>query len=98
LIQIGRKALAERTTEAGHVTEREADVLRLVGNGDANKVIAATLDITLDPVKKHVRNVVDKLKVPSRTQGAIIAVQAGSVGNPASVVIEAQSEIGYSQP
>lgn len=82
LLQNGRKTLAERTTEAAHLTEREVDVLRLMGNGDSNKTIAATLGITLDTTKKHVRNVIDKLQARSRTHAAIIAAQAGIIGNP----------------
>jgi DNA-binding NarL/FixJ family response regulator len=82
LLQNGRKTLAERTTEAAHLTEREVDVLRLMGNGDSNKIIADTLKITLDTTKKHVRNVIDKLQARSRTHAAIIAAQAGIVGNP----------------
>ncbi len=82
LIQNGRKTLAERTAEAAHLTEREVDVLRLMGNGDSNKIIADILKITLDTTKKHVRNVIDKLQARSRTHAAIIAAQAGIVGNP----------------
>jgi DNA-binding NarL/FixJ family response regulator len=92
LIQNGRKTLAERTTEAAHLTEREVDVLRLMGNGDSNKVMAETLDITLDTVKKHVRNVIDKLQARSRTHAAIIAAQAGIVGNPIAHVSQTQTE------
>ena len=82
LLQNGRKTLAERTAEAAHLTEREVDVLRLMGNGDSNKTIAEALGITLDTTKKHVRNVIDKLQARSRTHAAIIAAQAGIVGNP----------------
>jgi DNA-binding NarL/FixJ family response regulator len=92
LIQNGRKTLAERTTEAAHLTEREVDVLRLMGNGDSNKVMAETLNITLDTVKKHVRNVIDKLQARSRTHAAIIAAQAGIVGNPIAHITQNQSE------
>jgi DNA-binding NarL/FixJ family response regulator len=95
LIQNGRKTLAERTTEAAHLTEREVDVLRLMGNGDSNKIIADTLGITLDTTKKHVRNVIDKLQARSRTHAAIIAAQAGIVGNPINgltAVVGAQSK------
>src|SRR4030042_262578 len=42
LLQNGRKTLAERTAEAAHLTEREVDVLRLMGNGDCNKIIGET--------------------------------------------------------
>jgi len=97
LLQNGRKTLAERTTEAAHLTEREVDVLRLMGNGDSNKTIATTLGISLDTAKKHVRNVIDKMQARSRTHAAIIAAQAGIVGNPVDGVIsllEAQSEPG----
>jgi DNA-binding NarL/FixJ family response regulator len=95
LIQNGRKTLAERTAEAAHLTEREVDVLRLMGNGDSNKIIAATLGITLDTTKKHVRNVIDKMQARSRTHAAIIAAQAGIVGNPVTPIIaQFQSELG----
>ena len=96
LLQNGRKTLAERTAEAAHLTEREVDVLRLMGNGDSNKIIAAILGITLDTTKKHVRNVIDKLQARSRTHAAIIAAQAGIVGNPINglaPVLEAQAEL-----
>jgi DNA-binding NarL/FixJ family response regulator len=93
LIQNGRKTLAERTAEAAHLTEREVDVLRLMGNGDSNKIIADTLKITLDTTKKHVRNVIDKMEARSRTHAAIIAAQAGIVGNPiTSIFDQPQSE------
>ena len=91
LIQNGRKTLAERTAEAAHLTEREVDVLRLMGNGDSNKIISATLGITLDTTKKHVRNVIDKMQARSRTHAAIIAAQAGLVGNPIAVVLKTPS-------
>ena len=92
LIQNGRKTLAERTAETAHLTEREIDILRLMGNGDSNKLMAETLGITLDTVKKHVRNVIDKLQARSRTHAAIIAAQAGIVGNPVTIDLETKSE------
>jgi DNA-binding NarL/FixJ family response regulator len=97
LIQNGRRTLAERTAEAAHLTGREVDVLRLMGNGDSNKIIAAILGITLDTTKKHVRNVIDKMQARSRTHAAIIAAQAGIVGNPVNCntpVVEDRSEPG----
>jgi DNA-binding NarL/FixJ family response regulator len=94
LIQNGRKTLAERTTEAAHLTEREIDVLRLMGNGDSNKIMAETLGITLDTIKKHVRNVIDKLQARSRTHAAIIAAQAGIVGTPVTPVLESLHDLG----
>jgi DNA-binding NarL/FixJ family response regulator len=80
LLQNGRKTLAERTTEAAHLTGREIDVIRLLGNGQSNKQIAASLGITLATTKKHVKSVIDKLQAHGRTQAAIIAAQAGIMG------------------
>ena len=93
LIQNGRKTLAERTAEAAHLTGREVDVLRLMGNGDSNKIISATLRITLDTTKKHVRNVIDKMQARSRTHASIIAAQAGIVGKPVTPVLEGKTDL-----
>jgi len=93
LLQNGRKTLAERTAEAAHLTEREVDVLRLMGNGDSNKIIAGTLCITLDTTKKHVRNVIDKMQARSRTHASIIAAQAGIVGKPVAASVDNQCEL-----
>jgi len=95
LILNGRKTLAERTADAANLTVREVDVLRCMGNGDQNKLIAESLGISLDTVKKHVRNVIDKLQARSRTHAAIIAAQAGIVGAPVTPVIaELQAQTG----
>ena len=94
LIQNGRKTLAEHTAEAAHLTEREVDVLRLMGNGDSNKLIAETLGISMDTTKKHVRNVIDKLQARNRTHAAIIAAQSGILGKPVTPITQAQSEPG----
>lgn len=48
LLLNGRRTLAERTTEAAHLTVREVDVLRLMGNGESNKAIGKALGITSD--------------------------------------------------
>lgn len=87
LIQNGRKTLAERTAEAAHLTPREVDVLRLMGNGDSNKGIGEQLSISLDTTKKHVQNVISKLAARSRTHAAIIAAQAGIVGSPVTPLV-----------
>jgi DNA-binding NarL/FixJ family response regulator len=92
LLKNGRKTIAEITAEAAHLTKREIDVARLLGN--SNKIIAETLGITLYTAKKHARNVINKLQARNRTHAAIIAAQAGIVSNPVIPVVEAQSEPG----
>lgn len=56
------------------LTNRELDVLRLIGQGYSNQAIAEELVITLKTVKTHVSNIFTKLEVEDRTQAAIYAV------------------------
>jgi DNA-binding NarL/FixJ family response regulator len=87
LTKNGQKIPAQRTAEAAHLTKREVEVLRLLGNGDSNKTIADSLGITLDTAKKHTRNVINKLQARSRTHAAVIAAQAGILGKPFTTAI-----------
>jgi two-component system, NarL family, response regulator LiaR len=61
------------------LTPREADVLRLLADGLANKQIARSLGVGEKTVKTHVSNVLMKLGVASRTQAALHAVRLGLV-------------------
>jgi len=55
------------------LTNREKEVLRLIGKGLANAEIASTLFIVEGTVKNHVSNLLAKLGVRDRTQLAILA-------------------------
>ena len=69
-----------RTPETtGALTEREAQVLRLLAQGQSNKEIAQTLQIVEDTVKTHVKHILSKLGVQSRTQAALCAIRLGLV-------------------
>jgi DNA-binding NarL/FixJ family response regulator len=61
------------------LTEREIEVLRLVAQGDSNPQIAEHLNITVNTVKVHLRNILDKLRVENRAQAAAYAVRCGLV-------------------
>lgn len=61
------------------LTEREIDVLKLVTGGAINKEIAATLYITENTVKYHLRNIMDKLHLRNRAQVAAYAVSKGII-------------------
>jgi two-component system, NarL family, response regulator LiaR len=61
------------------LTERETEVLRLIGRGKSNKEIATQLYIGETTVKSHVSNILMKLGVPSRTQAALFALRTGLV-------------------
>ena len=61
------------------LTPRELDVLRLVAEGMTNKEIGGRLSIAEDTVKKHVQNIIWKLRAADRTQAAIIAYRIGLI-------------------
>lgn len=57
------------------LTEREQEVLRLIALGQSNREIAAHLFLSETTVKTHVANILQKLKVKSRTQAALYAMR-----------------------
>lgn len=59
------------------LSEREADVVRLLAQGLTNKDIAQTLILSVRTVEAHLRSVYGKLAVRSRTEAALWAVRHG---------------------
>ena len=53
------------------------EVLRLLAEGMTNKEIGGQLSIAEDTVKKHVQNLIWKLRAADRTQAAILAYRSG---------------------
>ncbi|MEH1053602.1 response regulator transcription factor [Micromonospora sp. CPCC 206171] len=64
---------------AARLTEREAEVLRLMTTGLSNTEIAGQLVVGVETVKTHVGNVLAKLGVRDRTQAVIAAYESGFV-------------------
>ena len=74
---------ARRTTSSSadiaSLTEREADVLRLMARGMANQEIADKLFVGEATVKTHVAHILDKLQVENRVQAVVVAYESGLV-------------------
>ena len=61
------------------LTDREIEVLRLVGAGNSNKIIADSLAISEETVKGHVRSILSKLGANDRTHAMTIALNRGII-------------------
>lgn len=64
-----------RTASPDALTQRELEVLRLIGKGFSNREIAEALVIAEKTVKTHVSNILAKLSLHDRTQAALYAVR-----------------------
>jgi two-component system, NarL family, response regulator LiaR len=69
----------QRRPKHTSLTEREMEVLELMGRGKSNQEIGDILCIGIKTVKTHVSNILAKLELEDRTKVAIYANQHGLV-------------------
>lgn len=86
---LDRNAVEAVTTSVGHrgswtrrsssiaLTEREAEVLRLVAREQTNPAIAGALGISSKTVERHVTHIYQKIGVSSRAGAAVFALENG---------------------
>jgi DNA-binding NarL/FixJ family response regulator len=63
----------QRRSDGRDLTPRELSVLDLLREGKPNKLIARQLDMQVNTVKVHVRNILKKLNAANRTHAAFVA-------------------------
>jgi two-component system, NarL family, response regulator DesR len=68
---------AEAWTEADPLTDRERQVLRYAGEGDASADIAARLNLSEGTVRNYLSEAISKLGAANRTEAARLARQKG---------------------
>lgn len=71
-------SLAEHSMD-DEFTRREIDVLRLIGAGNSNKLIADQLSIGEATVKGHVTNILSKLGANDRSHAVTIGLKRGII-------------------
>ena len=75
--QFRRTTLSER--DAGELSEREQEIVRLISLGSTGPEIADELQIAHDTVRTHVRNSMTKLRARSRAHLVANALSSGAV-------------------
>jgi two-component system response regulator DevR len=76
--------LRKRSSHAGRadlaeLSSREAEVIKLIAEGLANKQISARLHLSEKTVKNHISRIFSKLDISARTQAAVYAIRSGLV-------------------
>jgi DNA-binding NarL/FixJ family response regulator len=74
-----QRRLPSPPPEMQTLTQRELEVLELIGRGLNNAAIASALFISDNTVKTHITRIFDKLDARDRVQAVIIAYDAGLV-------------------
>lgn len=74
-----RPASPSRATQLNSLTEREREILVLIGRGYSNSEIAGELFIAEQTVKTHVSRIFTKVGVRDRVQAVILAYDTGLV-------------------
>ncbi|MFZ0788648.1 MAG: two-component system response regulator NarL [Chromatiaceae bacterium] len=79
LTELIARALREEARPAGiddaRLTAREREILALLGKGYSNKLIARDLNLSVGTVKVHVKHILKKLRLRTRVEAAVWAVQ-----------------------
>lgn len=69
------EANRKKESKTENLTDREKELLRLIGKGYSNKQIADELFISVNTVKKHVTNILAKMDFEERTQAVLYCQQ-----------------------
>lgn len=68
-------------TQNYSLSERELEIVQGLLKGFSYKMIASSMDIKIDTVRSHIRNIYDKLQVNSKTEAILKAMQHNLVKN-----------------
>jgi two-component system, NarL family, nitrate/nitrite response regulator NarL len=81
---LAAEMLVSLTNHQGHdplqeLTDREREILRLIGTGQTNREIGEKLFLSEKTIKHYVTNILQKLQVRSRVEAALLAAKHNPV-------------------
>ncbi len=84
----GQTPTPARTTALDSLTEREREILKLLGGALSNAEIAGVLYISEHTVRTHVARILAKLHLHDRAQAIVVAYETGLIraGDPRQVI------------
>jgi DNA-binding NarL/FixJ family response regulator len=77
LLERGEAEAAPHDFDMSILTDRERQILALLGEGLSNKAISARLYLSVRTVEGHLTNLYTRLGVHSRTEAALMAIHHG---------------------
>ena len=63
------------------LSQREEEILKSVGRGHSNKMIARTCGVADATIKVHMKSILRKIRVANRTLAAVWALEQGYSAN-----------------
>ena len=81
-----------------HLTEREFQVIALIGEGLTNGQIAKELFVSENTVKTYIRTAYRKMKVPNRTAAMLWAFEHGLASGPDNGRADGQARADETDP
>ena len=82
VLRHGRLGNGKSSSQIDNLSLREGDVLRGICKGMSNQNIADELYLSIDTVKSHVHNLLQKLPARDRTHAVVVAFRDGLVELP----------------
>ena len=82
VLRHGRLGNGKTSRQVDNLSLREGDVLRGICKGMSNQNIADELYLSIDTVKSHVHNLLQKLPARDRTHAVVVAFRDGLVELP----------------
>lgn len=79
VMELFRNHVPPSTTEQYNLTDKEKIVLQHLVAGKSYKMIASHMELALDTIKTHIRNIYLKLQVNSNTEAVVKAIKSGLI-------------------